>query len=291
MCLWLAGATEVAAQLEGAGNSPAENVANRAARSPGRLVQQGIARHQFGPEITRIGTPDIPVRQLVLAELITNLLAQINSFIGLIPTFLADQPATPGPTPGGGGGVAVGGVDDVVMTEVAHDGNVVFVELLSRSPIQIRLQGWHFSDGSSVSPSLPVIELDPNASIVVQLGSETQSPLADLLLGFRVLDITSGELALYNFAGVSEGLLPIEDAGFMVDYIQWNNDPTTNRNPPLESVAAAANLWTPVDAIPSSLANMSFRLAADAEGRTTTASRDFIIVEFSQNTLGVPESQ
>ncbi len=283
----LLGTTVADAQFVDPGGSPTENVANRGAARPGLRVQAGIASHRFGPEITQTATPDPEYRVVLLEELLRNLFAQLNVFIELLPGII-DGGGTPGPPgPGGGGGA---GVNDMVITELAHNGNVAFVELLNRSPLRMSLDGWVFSDGSLVSPSLPSLEIERNTTIVVQLGGDTQSPEADFLMGFRLQNLPAGELALFDFSQVSEGLLPIENPDLMIDYIQWN-DEDRERDPPLEQVAARANLWTSIDAIPSSLAATSFRLAASAESRDSTSSGDFIVVDFGDNTLGAPESQ
>ncbi|MCH7526413.1 MAG: hypothetical protein IID39_03155 [Planctomycetes bacterium] len=286
--LWLCGAGDVNAQPAGqgtspiiSGSSPGANLRSFRDRQPGDWVQRGIANHILGPNIVEVGRPDIPVRQLILVDLFRNLFAQLGALTQFIPALF--QPGEQVPLDASGGGV-----NNIVMTEIAHDGNVVFVELLSRSPIQFRLDGWRFADGIGVSPPLPVIELDRNAVLVVQLGGETQSPSADLLLGFRVQSIATGELALYDFSTVTDGSLPIDDPAFMMDYIQWDN---RQRDLPLEVVAQSANLWTSIDFVNASLANSSFRLAAAAEGRERTSSRDILVVSFAENTLGIPESQ
>ena len=271
------------------GNSPAENLRQRGARRPGLMVQAGIARHGQGPEISAQAPPDLNYRVTLLSDFFNNFLSQLQTVISLLPAILSAGPQVPGV-----GGPAQGGrgINDLVMTEIAHNGNVVFVELLSRAALRISLAGWHFADGNGVSPALPQIVLERNESVVVQLGGETQDPLADIILGFRVQSLSAGELALYDFSQISGGLLPVEDPNLIMDYVQWNSDTQgLDRNPPLESVAASSNLWTSVDAIRSSLANTSFRLNSDAEARTSTASRDFTFVSFGENTLGTPESQ
>lgn len=267
--------------------SPAENVANRGGRRPGLMVSAGIAEHRFGPEITRPADSD-PEDRLVENLIITflrNLFATLSGLIPFLPTLLSAPGTIPPPSTGGGGGL-----DDIVMTEIAQDGGVVLVELLNRGPIETRIDGWRLADGLNVSPALPVIELDRNASVVIQLGGETQSALADLLIGFRILSVNSGELALYDFSNVPDGETPTDDANLMIDYVQWNDD-DRERDPPLEAVAVSANLWSEIDFIPAQLANTTFRLQSSAEGRTTTSSRDFLIRPFTDNTLGVPESQ
>ena len=271
------------AQFVDQGNSPAENVRQRGARRPGLMVQAGIADHVVGPEITARQDPDPEYRINLLTELITNVLAQLRLIIGFLPTLLDGGTGTPG---GGGGG----GVDTLVITELAHNGDVALVELVSRSPLRLSLDGWHFADEGGVSRSLPPIVLERNQSVVIQLGIEDQDPLADAVMDFRVQSLSAGELALYNFSQSTGGLLPIEDSRLMIDYIQWNSD-DRDRDPELEAVATEANLWSGVDAIRSSLANTSFRLSAAAEGRTSSSSREFIVVPFEENTLGTPESQ
>ncbi|MEE9296812.1 MAG: hypothetical protein V3W34_17850 [Phycisphaerae bacterium] len=268
--------------------SPAENVANRGGRRPGLMVAAGIAQHRFGPEITRPADsdPEDRLAENLIITFLRNLFATLSGLIPFLPNLLADTGTTTPPATGGGGG----GLDDIVMTEIAQDGGVVLVELLNRGPIETRIDGWRFADGTNVSPPLPVIELDRNATVVVQLGGETQNPLADLLLGFRVLSVTAGELALYDFSTVSGDSPPIEEARFMIDYLQWNDD-DQERDPPLEEVAVRASLWSEIDFIQAPLANITFRLDSGAEGRTTTSSRDFLIRPFADNTLGVPESQ
>lgn len=287
--LWLCGAGDVNAQPAGQGTSPIINGSSPGAnlrtfrdRRPGDWVQRGIANHILGPNIVDVGRPDIPVRQLVLVDLFRNLFAQLDALVQFLPRLVA--PTGLPPISGG----SIGQIDDIVMTEIAHDGDVVLVELLSRSPIEVRLDGWRFADGTGVSPPLPVIELDRNATIVIQLGGDTQNPLADLLLGFRLQSIPTGELALYDFSRVTDGSLPVDDPNLMIDYIQWDNE---ERDPPLEVIAQSANLWSSVDFINAPLTNSSFRLAADAEAQDGTNSRDFIVVPFVENTLGVPESQ
>lgn len=268
------------------GASPMENLRARGAHRPGLWVQQGIARHQFGPEVSRSATPDPEYRLAILDELLRNLFAQLNALVRFVPGLLDPGTDTPGIVIGGGGGV-----NDVVITEIAHDGNVAYVELLNRSPLRLPLDGWVLAYGDLISPSLPPLELERNMSLVIQLGGDTQHPLADFVMGFRLQSVDAGELALYDFSHVSAGLLPIENPDLMIDYIQWNNE-DRERDPPLESVAAAANLWTSIDAIPVSLANSSFRLDAGAEGGDSTSSRDFTVVDFAGgNTLGTPESQ
>jgi len=270
------------AQVADPGGSPVENLRNRGAHRPGLRVQAGIARHNQGPDISDPGPADPEYRIAALDELLRNLFAQLNVLIDFLPSIL-----DPGTTPGGGGG---GGVNDLVMTELAHNGDVAFVELLNRSPLRLSLEGWVFSDGTTVSPSLPPLQIERDETIVVQLGGDSQSDLADFVMGFRLQNLPAGELALYDFSGVSAGLLPIENANLMIDYIQWNNE-DRERDPPLEVVAAQANLWTAIDAIPVALTNQSFRLNATAESRDSTSSSDFTVVDFSANTLGTPESQ
>jgi hypothetical protein len=288
--LGFVGSDDVSAQQRGGAGSiiddagPGANLRSFRSRRPGLWVLRGISNHIEGPNITAIGPPDIPLKQLLLVELFNNLFAQLDGLIQFLPRLLDPTPGQPDP----GGGGSVGRTDDIVMTEVAHNGDVVLVELLSRSPIEVRLDGWRFADGIGVSPPLPVIELDRNASIVVQLGGETQSPLADFLIGFRLQSITAGELALYDFSRITDGSLPVDDPDLMKDYIQWDNE---ERDPPLEVIAQAANLWTSIEFINASLASSSFRLAADAEAQDGTSARDFIVVPFAENTLGVPESQ
>lgn len=281
------GVPRVSAQFLDSGNSPAENVRNRGSRSPGIMVQAGIANHSNGPEISQQAPPQLNLRENLLVVLIQNLLATLSGLVSLLPTLFVG-PNVP-PSAGGGGGTTVG-LDDVVMTEIAHDGNVAFVELLNRGPIQQRLNGWRFHDGNGLSPALPVVELDRNVSIVVQLGGETQSPAADVLLGWRVQSLAAGELALYNFSQVTGDTFPIDDATLMIDYVQWNND-NVERDPPLEPVAVQASLWSEIDFIQASLSGMTFRLDAGSEARNTTSSRDFMVLPFDQNSLGVPESQ
>ncbi len=285
------------AQFVDNGNTPAQNVRNRGARSPGLLVRAGIANRAQGGNITQAAPPDLNLRVNLLTELIRNIFATLAGLVPFLPT-LFDNPTDPvgGGNTGGGGGVAGGdtglgggvGLDDVVITEVAHNGNVVLVELLNRGPIQQRIDGWRFHDGINVSPPLPVIELDRLATIVVQLGGETPVVGADAFLPYRVQSIASGELALYNFSP-DEDVLPIEDSSRLIDYIQWN-DTTLERDPPLENVAVSANLWGEIDFIPSSLANMTFQLDGAAEPRMTTSSQDITIAPFSENTLGTAGS-
>ncbi len=283
------GLPRASAQFVDQGNSPAENVTTRGARAPGALVRAGIALHTSGPEISNQAEPDLNLRQNILIDLIQNLFATLSGLVFFLPTLF--QPGADPPAVGGGGGGGSGiGLDDIVMTEVAHDGNVVFVELLNRGPIEQRIEGWRFHDGINLSPALPVIELDRNATIVVQLGSETQSPVADILLGFRVQSVVSGELALYNFSSVTGDTFPIDDSGFLIDYVQWDDD-NEERDPPLESVAVQASLWGEIDFIQSTLSTTSFRLEADAESRNTSSARDFLVVPFAENSLGLPESQ
>ena len=273
------------AQFVDQGNGPAANVRQRGARRPGLMVQAGIANYLARPVPTARESPDLNYRVNLLTELITNVLAQLRLVIGFLPTFLDGGSGLPG-----GGSFGGGGVDTLVITEIGHNGSVVFVELLSRAPLRFSLSGWHFADESGVSPSLPPIVLERNESVVIQLGGEVQDPLADTILGFRVQSLSAGELALYDFSQSTGGLLPIENSRLMVDYVQWNND-DRDRDPPLEDIAVDANLWSGVDAIRSSLSNMSFRLTAGAEGRTSSSSREFIVVSFGENTLGTPESQ
>lgn len=273
------------AQYVDPGGSPTENVANRGASRPGLRVQAGIASHRFGPEITQSASPDPEYRVILLEELIRNLFAQLNVLIDFLPDLIGGG-TTPG-TPGGGGSA---GINDIVMTELAHDGNVAYVELLNRSPLRMSLDGWVFSDGDLISPSLPPLEIERNDTLVVQFGGDVQNPDANFIIGFRLQALPAGELALYDFSGVSPGLQPLENSNLMIDYIQWNNE-DQERDPDLETIASQANLWTAIDAIPSSLTNTSFRLAAAAESRDGTSSGDFIVVDFSSNTLGVPESQ
>lgn len=267
------------------GAGPGQNAGRPGFRSPGILVQNGIVSFNQGPEITQPDENDPDLRLEVINEFFRNIFAQLNVLINLLPTLLNPGTGIPG---GGGGG---GQVDQIVMTEIAHNGNVVFVELLNLSGIQTRLNGFRFSDGDTVSPPLPQIELDRDDSIVVQLGGETQNSLADFIIGFRVQSLSTGELALYNFDGLDGDAFPIEDSSFITDYIQWNNDPTDDRDPTLEAVATQANLWNSVDTIPSSLSSNTFRLAADAERRDGTRSADITVLPFSDNTLGTPESQ
>ena len=250
------------------------------------MVSAGIAEHRFGPDITRPADsdPEDRVVENLIITFLRNLFATLSGLIPFLPTLLPDSGTSLPPSTGGGG------LDDIVMTEIAQDGLVVLVELLNRGPIETRIDGWRFADGLNVSPSLPVIELDRNASVVIQLGGETQSSLADLLLGFRILSVNSGELALYDFSSAADGTTPTDDASLMIDYVQWNDD-DQERDPPLEAVAVRANLWSEIDFIQAPLANITFRLESDAEGRTTTSSRDFLITLFANNTLGVPESQ
>lgn len=283
--LVMGGATVGWAQdaLPQAGNSPAENVAQRGAVRPGLRVQQGLARHRTGPEISRQAQPDPEYRINLANELFRNLFAQLSALINLIPDII-DGGTTP--PPGGGGG----GVNDIVMTEIAQNGTVAFVELLNRSPIRTSLSGFRFSDGTMVSPALPPLEIERNVTLVVQLGGETQNPLADILLGFRVQSVNAGELALYDFTGVTGDVLPIENADFMVDYVQWS-DTNLDRDTALEVIASEANLWTTVDFIRSSLQNMTFELNANAEGRQSSSSNDFTLGAFEDNSLGIPGSQ
>jgi hypothetical protein len=292
--VWLCGASGATAQFLDSGGGPAENNGNRGSRAPGILVREGITNFLQGPEITRPEPVKPNYRLLLTDELLRNVFAQLNVLISLLPTVL--QPGNVVPPPGGnigGGGGNFGGgqIGQLVMTEIAHNGSVAFVELLNLSGVQTRINGFRFADGSSVSPALPQIELDLNDTIVIQLGGETQNSLADVLLGFRVQSVNVGELALYNFQSAPEGELPTEDSSFMIDYIQWNNDPRQDPTPPLESVASQANLWTSIDFINTSLSGMSFRLNADAERRINTGSRDFDIVPFAENTLRTAESQ
>ena len=279
----LGSASIATGQFIAGGNGPGANVRERQNRQPGMMVRAGIARHVLGPDITARESPDPEYRLTLLNELISNVLAQLNLLIGFLPTLLDGGSGLPG---GGGGG----GVNTLVITEIAHNGTVVFVELLSRAPLRFSLSGWHFAEESGVSPSLPPIVLERNESVVIQLGGEVQDPLADAILGFRVQSLSAGELALYDFSESTGGLLPIEDSRLMVDYVQWNSD-DRDRDPPLEEFATEANLWSGVDAIRFSLSNMSFRLTAGAEGRSSSSSREFIVVPFGENTLGTPESQ
>lgn len=284
--LALVGSASIAtAQFIDPGNGPAENVRQRGARRPGLMVQAGIANHVAGPEITASESPDPNFRVRLLTELLTNVLAQLRLVIGFLPTLLDGGSGLPG-----GGSIGGGGVDTLIITEIAHNGDVALVELVSRSPLRLSLDGWHFADEGGVSRSLPPIVLERNESVVIQLGIEDQDPLADALLDFRIQSLSAGELALYDFSQSTGGLLPIEDSRLMVDYVQWNSD-DRDRDPPLEAIATDANLWSGVDAIRFSLSNMSFRLTASAEGRTSSSSREFIVVPFAENTLGTPESQ
>lgn len=273
-----------AAQIIDPGNNPHENVANRGIRAPGAVVRAGIASAINGPEITQPAPPEIRLRENLLVDLIQNLLATLAGIVPLIPS---DGDGNPPPNDGGSGS---GDVRNIVMTEIANDGNVTFVELLNRGPIQVRLTGLRFSDGMQVSPSLPVVELDRNATLVVQLGGETQRDFADLLLGFRIQSLSAGELALYDFSRDLTEPFMVEDSTLMIDYLEWSNA-TLEPDPPLESVAVSANLWNGIDFVPTTLSNMSFRLAADAESRRSTGSRDYMVVAFDENTLGTPESQ
>ncbi len=277
-------ATGVSAQSLELGGQPGENVGRPGVRAPGLLVESGIVRFNQGFD-AQAAENDPDLRLEIINEFFRNVFAQLNVLIQLLPGLINPDPGNPGD--GGGGGL----IDQIVMTEVAHDGNVVFVELLNLTGIQTRLNGFRFSDGDAVSPSLPQIELDRDDSIVVQLGGDTQSPIADFIIGFRVQSLQTGELGLYSFRSVTGDTFPIENADFMVDYLQWNNDPMDDRNPPLEAVAAQANLWTTVDTIPTSLTSNSFRLAANAERRQGTRSNDITVVPFAENTLGTPESQ
>ncbi len=281
----LVAATGASAQFVDDGAGPGQNAGRPGFRSPGILVQNGIVAFNQGSDITEPEENDPDLRLEIINEFFRNIFAQLNILINLLPNLINPDPTAP---IGGGGG---GGIDQIVMTEVAHNGTVVFVELLNLSGVETRLNGFRFSDGDAVSPPLPQIELDRDDSIVVQLGGETQSTFADFIVGFRVQSLATGELALYNFDGVEGGTFPIDDDNFIIDYIQWNNDPTDDRDPPLEAVATQANLWISVDTIPSSLTSSSFRLAGDAERRDGTRSGDITIVPFAENTLGTPESQ
>jgi hypothetical protein len=276
------------AQFVDPGNSPGENVGSPGARRPGLLVQAGIGRYQEGPEITRPAPMDPEFRLNLLNDLLRNIFAQLNVLIPFLPDFL--NPDGDGGGGGGGGGGGTGGFDDVVITEIAHDGNVVFVELLNQTGIELRLDGFRFSDGIATTPALPGVELLRNETHVVQLGGDTQSEMADTFLLFRVQSINSGELAIYNFRSITDGAFPLDDPNFMIDYIQWSDD-DQDRDPPLESTAVAANLWSSIDFIPMSLANNAFRLNANAETRDNSRSLDFTLVPFADNTLGTPESQ
>ncbi len=272
------------------GNSPAENVRSRGARRPGLMVQAGIARRQNGPDVTLTEPPRPEYRLTFVNELLRNLFSQLNVLIGLLPNILNQSTPAPGFIGGGGTGGVVGasGVSDVVMTEVAHNGNVVFVELLNLGPLRVRFDGWVFASEDSVSRSLPPLSLELNESLVIQLGGERQNSVADALIDFRIQSVTAGELAIYDFSGVADGLIPIEDSNLMVDYIQWNDDPLRQRDPPLEPIAVSANLWNAIDAVPSSLANMTFMLDSGARRRDSTSSNDITIAPFDSNTLGTP---
>ena len=270
-------------QFADPGGSPSENLRNRGAMRPGIRVREGIAQHTFGPEITQQVRPGPQYGLELQNEFFRNFFASLTALVNLLPQIL--NPGDGGPSVPGGGG----SINDVVMTELSHDGNVAFVELLNRSPIRISLAGFAFSDGRLVSPRLPPFEIERDVTFVVQFGGDRQADEADVLLGFRLQSIPNGELALYDFSGLSAGEMPIEDADRMIDYIQWNDD-DQQRDPTLESIASAASLWSTVDAIPASLSNRTFRLTANAEGRQNTTSGDFIVNDFSQNTLGLPES-
>ncbi len=284
------------AQFVDPGNSPGENTSSPGARRPGLLVQAGIVRHQQGPEITDPAIPDPNFRRILLNDLLQNIFAQLNVLIPILPGVLFPQDGAGGGDGGaGGGGGNVGGnvnlaLDDVVMTEIAHNGNVAFVELLNITGVQISVEGFRFSDGINTSPALPSILMFRDETIVVQLAGETQSEMADIFLQYRLQSVNSGELALYNFRNAADGAFPIDDPNAMLDYVQWNND-IQQQNLPLEATASAANLWSTVDFVQSSLTNMSFRLNADAERRNNTRSQDIVVVPFAENTLGSAEGR
>ncbi len=295
------GSPTAMAQFVDQGNAPAENVRNRGARSPGQMVRAGIAAHAQGSEITDTEPPDVRLQQTILVTLFENLLALLAGLVSFLPTALAPDPTPPasgdGGTGGGTGGIgSVSSVGDsidnsIVMTEVAHNGSAVLVELLNRGPILLQLGGLRFHDGVNLSGPLSEILLDRNETKVIQLGGDARSTLADeTLTFFRVQSVFNGELALFDFSQTSGDSLPIDDPDLMIDYVQWSTA-TQESDPPLEDTAVRAGLWNEILFVPSTLANMSFRLEASAESRRTTNATDIIVGPFADHTLGFPESQ
>ncbi len=277
-----------AAQFVDQGNSPAENVRNRGARAPGLMVRAGIARHLQGPEITA-QEDDPRLRENLLIELIEGFFNLLAGLVLSLPSLLSADTATDT----AGGTVITGGVTNIVISELAHDGSLVFVELFNRSPFEIRLDGWRFHDGNNISPPLE-LKMDPDETKVFQFGGEDQRPFANFIIGFRdFVSGSNGELALYDFSGVTDESQfdqASADADLMIDYLQWNDD-NRDRDQALEGIAADAGLWSAFDSIRAPLTATTFRLEAGAEGTKTNTRSHYQVGAFDSNhTLGFPES-
>lgn len=235
-----------------------------AGRRPGLWVQRGLS----GPEITQ--TPeerDEPSRlQSVYIDLLTTLFTALNELIPLLPDLFEGQDG-------------VAGVD-LVITEIANDGENTFIEVFYPNGPRLELDPWGFCGSEDCTGGLELAGrvMEQGDFLVLQLDGNLDNEVAQGVLSLQV-GTSADEIAVYDFTGVGERDPGDEVA--MASYIRWG-DPLQPL--PLQDTAIAAGQWPQRNSIEANLRNSSFQLASGRSlGRNAEA---YIVVPFDQNSLG-----
>lgn len=244
-------------------NAKAANVAQR---SPGLRIRAAVD----GPEITQTQEQkDAPSRlQQMYIDIINVLFVGLNQLIPLLPELF---PGNEGPV----------GIGELVITEVANDGNNSFIEVYNPSGVRIELDDWAFcqSNGCTSQNELAGRVMEAGDILVFQLDGQLNGELANGVITIQV-GTTADDIGVYDFTGAS-ARDPLDSVA-MIDYLQWGD---IFQSFGLEDTAIAAGLWVANTSITEDLEEQSFQLRSGALQIGGNAM-DYIVVPFSQNSLG-----